>query len=228
MIILAVDTAGPMCAACIYDGARDHTIASVSKDIGRGHAEHLPAVVSDVLKKAAFSFEQITHIAVTIGPGSFAGIRVGISYCRALALALDIPVTGVSSLQAMAFGVSSETDKDTLCMLDARRGEVYLSAASPSGTVLIAPKAVSYEDALKVVSSKKYAICGNGIFPVKDLTEDGLSALEFMHTNAYPEIEIVAKLALNQLKDGKVLAPRPQYLRQADAKPNENFALSRA
>lgn len=228
MIILAVDTAGPICAACLYDGERDQAIASVSKNIGRGHAEHLPSVVSDVLDQAGLSFEQITHIAATTGPGSFAGIRVGISYCRALALALNIPSTGVGSLQAMACGVSSETGKNTLALLDARRGEVYLSATDPTSDILIEPNAMSYEDALSIISSGKYLVCGNGILPLKNLTEDGLSGLDLVHENAFPSIETVAKLAVNQLKCDQVLALRPQYLRQADAKPNENFALSRA
>lgn len=228
MIILAVDTAGPACAACLYDGEKIKPIGSISKEIGRGHAEHLPSVITEVLDKAELSFEQITHIAVTNGPGSFAGIRVGISYCRTLALALDIPATGISSLQAIAYGVSSQRGKDTLALLDARRGEVYLSAADPSGAVLVEPKAMSYVDALSVISSGRCVLCGNGIDPIKDLTEDGLSTWEIANSDAHPEIEIVAKLAVNQLKDGKVQAPRPQYLRQADAKPNENFALSRA
>ncbi len=226
MIILAVDTAGPMCAACLYDGELGQATASVSKNIGRGHAEHLPSVVSDVLDQAGLSFEQITHIAATTGPGSFAGIRVGISFCRALALALEIPSTGVSSLQAMAYGVSSETGKNTLALLDARRGEVYLSAIDPSGAILIEPKAATYRQAQPIVASGKYVICGNGILPVKEVIEGGLSVLDVAHENAFPNIQTVAKLAVNQLKCDQVLALRPQYLRQADAKPNENFALS--
>ena len=228
MIILAVDTAGPMCAACLYDGELGQAIASVSKNIGRGHAEHLPSVVSGVLDQAGLSFEQITHIAATTGPGSFAGIRVGISYCRALALALEIPSTGVSSLQAMAFGVSSETGKNALALLDARRGEVYLSATDPTGAILIEPKAATYQEVQLIVATGKYVICGNGILPVKELVEGGLTELDVAHENAFPNIQTVARLAVNQLKCDQVLALRPQYLRQADAKPNENFALSRA
>lgn len=228
MIILAVDTAGPMCAACLYDGESDQSIASISKNIGRGHAEHLPYAIQNVLDDAKLSFENITHIAVTIGPGSFAGIRVGIAYCRTLALALDIPATGVSSLNAICFGVSQALNKDTLALLDARRGEVYLSALDASGATILEPQAMSYEDALLKISDKQFVVCGSGVEPVVKLSEDELSDLEIMHENAFPEIETVARLALNQIKDGITNELRPQYLRQADAKPNENFALDRA
>ena len=217
-----------MCAACLYDGESDKPIASISKNIGRGHAEHLPFVIQAVLEEAKLSFENITHIAVTIGPGSFAGIRVGIAYCRTLALALDIPATGVSSLNAICFGVTHALNKDTLALLDARRGEVYLSALDASGSTLLEPQAMSYEDALLKVSSKQFVLCGSGVEPVLNLSENEISNLEIAHENAFAEIEMVAKLALNQIKDGITHELRPQYLRQADAKPNENFALDRA
>ncbi|MEP2980005.1 MAG: tRNA (adenosine(37)-N6)-threonylcarbamoyltransferase complex dimerization subunit type 1 TsaB [Lentilitoribacter sp.] len=228
MIILAVDTAGPMCAACLYDGESEKPIAAISKEIGRGHAEHLPSVIQDVLDQAALTFKDITHLAVTIGPGSFAGIRVGISYCRALALALKIPATGISSLNAMAYGVLPTSKKDALAVLDARRGEVYLSALSASGEAIIEPKALTYEDALPVISSGQFILCGNGILPIKEIENDAFSEIEIAHENAFPEIEMVAKLAVNLIKDDIVQAMRPQYLRQADAKPNVNFALDRA
>lgn len=228
MIILAVDTAGPMCAACLYDSEREKPIAAISKEIGRGHAEHLPSVIQDVFDQAALTFKDITHLAVTIGPGSFAGIRVGISYCRALAFALKIPATGISSLNAMAYGVIGETKKDALAVLDARRGEVYLSALNASGEARIEPQALSYHDALPIMSSGQFILCGNGITAVKEMDIEAFSEIIIAHEIAFPEIEMVAKLAVNLIKDGIVQALRPQYLRQADAKPNVNFALDRA
>jgi tRNA threonylcarbamoyladenosine biosynthesis protein TsaB len=228
VIILAVDTAGSMCAACLYDGESEKPIAAISKEIGRGHAEHLPSVIQDVLDQAKLTFKDITHLAVTIGPGSFAGIRVGISYCRALALALKIPATGISSLNAMAYGVIYETKKDALAILDARRGEVYLSALNASGEALIEPKALSYEGALPILSSGQFILCGNGLTPVREIDNRVFSEIKIVNEKAFPEIEMVAKLAINLIKDGIVQELRPQYLRQADAKPNVNFALDRA
>jgi tRNA threonylcarbamoyladenosine biosynthesis protein TsaB len=228
VIILAVDTAGSMCAACLYDGESEKPIAAISKEIGRGHAEHLPSVTQDVLDQAKLTFKDITHLAVTIGPGSFAGIRVGISYCRALALALKIPATGISSLNAMAYGVIYETKKDALAVLDARRGEVYLSALDASGEALIEPKALSYEGALPILSSGQFILCGNGLTPVREIDNRVFSEIKIVNEKAFPEIEMVAKLAINLIKDGIVQELRPQYLRQADAKPNVNFALDRA
>ena len=143
-------------------------------------------------------------------------------------MALDSPATGVSSLNAICFGITKALSKDTLALLDARRGEVYLSALDASSATILEPQALSYEDAFLKISSKQFVLCGNGVEPVMKLSANEISDLDIAHENAFPEIETVAKLALNQIKDGITYELRPQYLRQADAKPNENFALDRA
>lgn len=227
MIILAVDTAGPICAACIFDGTQKKNLSTFSENIGRGHAEHLPSVVDRVLHDAQLSFDKITHLAVTEGPGSFAGIRVGISFVRALALGLKKPALGVSSLKAMAYSVARQHNQDAMALLDARRGEVYLSATNESGDTVIEPSAVKLDDAVDMVIAQKMIICGNGVEPLQDLLNETGEKLVTAHQDASPPIEIVAQIALTQFQSGQYLPPKPQYLRQADAKPQMNFALDR-
>ncbi|WP_313529866.1 tRNA (adenosine(37)-N6)-threonylcarbamoyltransferase complex dimerization subunit type 1 TsaB, partial [Shinella sp.] len=87
MIVLAIDTAGTSCSAALYDSNRDVMLGAAGEDIGRGHAERLMEFVDGALAAAGLDLPAIDRIAVTIGPGSFTGIRVGVAAARGLALA---------------------------------------------------------------------------------------------------------------------------------------------
>ena len=100
MIVLAIDTALDGCAVAIV---RDETtLASISEPMQRGQAERLAPMAREAVEAAGVRLAEIDRIAVTTGPGSFTGVRVGLSFARALALALGIPCVGVSTLEALA------------------------------------------------------------------------------------------------------------------------------
>ncbi|KGF67050.1 O-sialoglycoprotein endopeptidase, partial [Hoeflea sp. BAL378] len=82
MLTLAIDCSARLCAAALHQDEADRILASMSPDIGRGHAEQLPGIVASVLAEAGRQLTQVDRIGVTIGPGSFAGIRVGVSFAR--------------------------------------------------------------------------------------------------------------------------------------------------
>ncbi|MET0357853.1 MAG: tRNA (adenosine(37)-N6)-threonylcarbamoyltransferase complex dimerization subunit type 1 TsaB, partial [Pararhizobium sp.] len=75
MIVLAIDTAGTACNVALYDAARDVTLSTAGADIGRGHAEQLMGFIDEALASAGVAMDKVDRIAVTIGPGSFTGIR---------------------------------------------------------------------------------------------------------------------------------------------------------
>ncbi|MGQ3295635.1 MAG: tRNA (adenosine(37)-N6)-threonylcarbamoyltransferase complex dimerization subunit type 1 TsaB, partial [Shinella sp.] len=102
MILLAIDTAGTGCYAALYDTDQDTILGAAGADIGRGHAERLMDFVDAALDAAGMTLQDIGRIAVTVGPGSFTGIRVGVAAARGLALALGVPAVGVSTLAALA------------------------------------------------------------------------------------------------------------------------------
>ncbi len=140
MLLLAIDTAGPACAVALLRG-EDGTaeiLARSSEAIGNGHAERLMPMIEAALAEAGVAFADLDRIAVTTGPGSFTGVRVGVAAARGLALALDIPAVGIGSLDALAFPEVRGRDSGTVvAALDAKRGEIYALAKDiGSGTTL--------------------------------------------------------------------------------------------
>src|ERR1700709_462807 len=99
MIVLAIDTCFNRCAACLYDSATDAVLAGESLIMERGHAEALAPLVQRVFARAGTT---IDRIAVTTGPGTFTGLRIGLSFARAFGLAKNIAVIGLDTLHAVA------------------------------------------------------------------------------------------------------------------------------
>jgi tRNA threonylcarbamoyladenosine biosynthesis protein TsaB len=128
MICLALDTALDACsAALLRDGV---VLAEETRDIGRGHAEVLMAVVETVLDGARLGILDCDRFAVTVGPGSFTGIRVGLAAARGFAVAAGRPVVGVSTLEALAADAGAAGP--VLAVIDARRDEVYAGLFGPT------------------------------------------------------------------------------------------------
>lgn len=218
MIVLALDTAGVDCAAALYDSGRDTVLGEASDLIGKGHAEHLMGIVDRVLKHADMKLAMVERIAVTIGPGSFTGIRVGVAAARGFALALNIPTVGITTLETMAAAQREKTPgRPVLAAMDAKRGEIYLQSFSADGAALDEPRAVTIEEAKIIAATFAGEITGSATPLLKpDATGE--------HANEFP-ISIVARLgAAADPGSGK---PKPLYLRGPDAKPQAGFAIAR-
>ena len=102
MKILAVDTALGACSVALLSG--DKILAHSFEEMARGHAERLAPMVQETMAKAGIAFSDIDRLAVTTGPGTFTGQRVGLAFMRGLRIALKKPLTGVTTLEAMAAG----------------------------------------------------------------------------------------------------------------------------
>jgi len=99
MLVLGINTVADVCEAALCDGAL--VVARVAETMTQGHDARLAPVVHQVMAEAGVDFAQLDRVAVIVGPGSFTGVRVGVSFARALALALEIRAVGVSSLEAL-------------------------------------------------------------------------------------------------------------------------------
>jgi tRNA threonylcarbamoyl adenosine modification protein YeaZ len=222
MKILAIDTAANLCAACVFDTEAGELGRSVL-DLGRGHAEHLMAVIEVALTNAGSSYADLDRIAVSVGPGSFTGIRVGVAAARGLAVALKIPSLGVIVLDALAEEARPEhPGREVLALIDARREQLYLARYDASGMRVLGPAIAGAEEAARQ-ADRDIVLTGSAADTVASAMGGGDIAIAGRAATA--DIATYARLAARQ-GVGET-PPRPLYLRDADAKPQEGFAVAR-
>ncbi|MCQ8782177.1 tRNA (adenosine(37)-N6)-threonylcarbamoyltransferase complex dimerization subunit type 1 TsaB [Mangrovibrevibacter kandeliae] len=222
-LLLAIDTSGASCAVCLYDATRDVVRAARAPEIGRGHAERLMPLIDEVLAEAGTSYGAIGRIAVTVGPGSFTGLRVGVAAARALGLALGAPSVGVTTLEALAAPHAGAAP--VLAVQDAKRGEIYAALYDRDGAEVRAPAALT-PDALAAFvdpAGERLRIVGSGAaIAFERLGPEGVA---FVDAQARVAIADVARIGAVREASAP---PRPLYLRGADAKPQAASGLRAA
>jgi tRNA threonylcarbamoyladenosine biosynthesis protein TsaB len=151
MKILAMDTAAAACSVAIWDEGR--VIAHDFQEMARGHAQELLPIIQAVLKTAQLKIEDLDALAVTIGPGAFTGLRIGLATARGFAVAASLPVIGVTTLEALSHAVSLEARTGTvlLACLDAKRADIYAQAFDERGNPLSQAVAQLPEDLCSLI-----------------------------------------------------------------------------
>src|SRR5262252_4449145 len=150
MRVLAIDTALEACSAAVLDTARTEIVAAESRVMARGHAEALIPMIARVMAASRIEFNELDRIAVTIGPGSFTGVRVGIAAARGIALAAGKPAIGLTTLAAFtAPHVAAGFAGTVVPVIDARHGHVYMQVFGPGGRAAIAPRLATLRDAVE-------------------------------------------------------------------------------
>src|SRR5947208_1647313 len=163
MRILAIDTALGACSAAVLDLDRGGITASETVAMTRGHAEALLPLVARVMDLADVEFAELDRIAVTTGPGSFTGLRVGLSASRGIALAAGKPAIGLSTLAGFAAPLIAEDDAShVVAAIDARHDNVYLQVFGAGGRTLVAPRIASLRDAVRAAMTGPARIVGSG------------------------------------------------------------------
>ena len=122
MLLLAFETSAKSCSAALHDGKG--LLAESYQNSGLTHSQTLMVMAEDLLKVCGKSAADVTHLAVAAGPGSFTGVRIGVSAAKGFAWGAELPVYGVSTLEAMALGLGV-MDGHICCCMDARRKQVY-------------------------------------------------------------------------------------------------------
>lgn len=217
MILLVLDTSGVDCSAALYDSAAGCLMASRTERLGKGHAERLPGMVEDILGEARVTLQQVGLIGVTVGPGSFTGIRTGVAAARGFALALGVPAVGISTLAVLAADWRDENGANpVVAAIDAKRGEIYAQAFGADGHPLGEPQALDLDGFRDLVRQAGGAVTGSAAGLLADPPRAG-------DGDAFPALAL-ARLSVAAPVGDK---PKPLYLRAPDAKPQAGFALSR-
>ncbi len=198
-IILAFDTSAAHCAAALLSG--DRILRAETQEMAKGQAEALFPLLQEILSETGIAWQNLTALGVGVGPGNFTGIRISVSAARGLALALNIPAVGVSTLEALA----EDHDGPCIALCDARRGAVY---AQGFDGISLPPQQVSAEDFRE--------LCDR--YP--DIPLISAKALEGLPTRAphLPLAEAIARVTAQRAVPN-LPPPAPLYLRAADAAP---------
>ncbi len=207
-MLLAFDTATPLVTVALHDGER--TVVEHTSEVPMKHAEHLAPLIARSLQDAGLVRQDLTAVAVGVGPGPFTGLRVGIVTARTLGLVLEIPVYGVCSLDAIALEVvgTAVAPGRFLVATDARRKEVYLASYDSAGQRLEGPVVTRPAE---VATTALVAGAGPELYPD-----------DFPHAIApnRPSAAWLATAVSAELVD--LLDPEPLYLRRPDAVAGAN------
>jgi tRNA threonylcarbamoyladenosine biosynthesis protein TsaB len=208
MLVLGLDTCLASCSVAVLDG--DRALAHASETMARGHQERLAPMAEQVMRQAGLGFGDLDRIGVTVGPGSFTGLRVGVAFAKGLATALARAAVGLGTLEALA----AEAEGLVFAAVDARRGQLYLQGFE-DGRPLMAPDALPVETAAARVTElslgRPFTLVGSGAPLLADLAP----AARLIPV-AGADARRVARLAADRAPN----ALRPLYLRAPDARPS--------
>jgi tRNA threonylcarbamoyladenosine biosynthesis protein TsaB len=226
MLILAIDCALDACATAVLDSDSDIVVASETRIMTRGHAEALMPLIARVMDNAAVEFSGIDRIAVTVGPGSFTGLRVGIAAARGIALAAAKPAVGLTTLAGLAAPYIAQDDNaPVLAAIDARHDHVYMQMFGPGGRTLVAPRIAPLREAVRAATRGPAHIVGSAAALVAAAWPDNEPPPASVDPRGAPDISWIARLGA-AAASGEDL-PTPLYLRPPDAQPQAAARLPR-
>ena len=211
MKVLAVDTALGACSVALLEGKQ--TLAHIFEAIDRGHAERLAPMVEEAMRAADMEFSALARLAVTVGPGTFTGQRVGLAFMRGLRLALKIPLVGTTTLEIMATQAAAETGLSKAAAIhDARRDEAYL-LLKDGADVVLQPVVLPFAQAVERIGAfGPCALAGTGAAAAFE----SLGERYNLSSVRQPDALWVARQA-QRMPEPKAV-PGPLYLRAPDAK----------
>lgn len=239
MILLAFDTAQGALSAALFDaGGRGEPVllSHLFEVRSRGHAERLLPVLEEVLSEAGTGFADLDALAVTIGPGTFTGLRVGLAAARGVALARKLPCVGVTTLEAVAEPVGLHGNERLAVSFDARREEVYFQIFEQNQQLVtdpaLLPLEIAAENAAQHSAAAKLFLVGSGTpLLAERLLPLGVEALP-VETRGEPDACAVGRIAIRRIREQGLDAfrqpPAPLYIRAPDAKLPGGLTLEEA
>jgi tRNA threonylcarbamoyl adenosine modification protein YeaZ len=226
MRVLAIDTALAACAAAVLDTHQAAVLAHEAITMTRGHAEAVMPLIARVMDQADIEFSSLDRIAVTVGPGSFTGLRVGLSAARGIALASGKPAIGLTTLAAFAAPLIAQDDQTAVvAAIDARHDHVYLQVFGAGGKTVVPPRIAPLKEAVQLASGAPARIVGSGATLIAAQWPDSEPPPMLVEQLEAPDIGWIARLGA--AADDDYGPPKPLYLRAPDAKPQDSARLPR-
>lgn len=221
MIVLGIETATMTGGLALIDDEK--LISEYTLNMKTTHSSRLMPALYWMLKDASLDKDQINGIAVSIGPGSFTGLRIGLATAKGLAMGLNIPFVTVPTLDALANN-ATYSDHQICPVLDARKKEVYFAFYRYEDNILTrkSPYQVISPDALIDQINEKTVMLGDGLNVYGELFKEKLIDLALFVNNSQrlPRASVIAELGLSKLKAGEfadLASSEPLYIRRADA-----------
>ncbi|MCB9983224.1 MAG: tRNA (adenosine(37)-N6)-threonylcarbamoyltransferase complex dimerization subunit type 1 TsaB [Rhodospirillales bacterium] len=210
--ILALDTALGGCNAAVVAGERE---AVRCEAMVRGQAEHLVPFAQEVMAEAGLSYAALDAVLCTVGPGAFTGLRIAMSAAQVFGLSLDIPVIGVTTLQALALNYVAEHGKACSVILETKRSDFYVQDFDAAGQAISEARAMVGSDLVKALHEDSVFI-GDGaqrfLFENNVLRRDVNEGFDLI------DLAMVARTLCDHGLEGQIFKcdPQPVYLRDAD------------
>lgn len=221
MNLLAIDAACSACSAALLQD--DAITAHCYRAMQRGHVEALMPMVATVLHESGAAYAQLHMVAVTVGPGSFTGLRAGLAAARGIALALDLPLVGVTTLETVAFAAARDTENvpdgaALVVALETRRADLYLQCfaldLAPKGD----PVSILPQDAAAILPDGPLVVAGDGAARLHAALANPARVVEITPGPGLPDARDVARIAAGRVgAEGmasmtKQSPPAPVYL----------------
>lgn len=197
MKILTFDTSTDTMYITISEDGNVELFKTIKSTKNQYNSAFLIPAIIELLKEKNLTMDNIDAVGVNLGPGSFTGIRVSATVARVIGQNLNIPIVGIPSLQV--YSLLNNTQKNCLCLLDAKKGKAYLGIYTTEGDEIQAPEAVDYDKALEIAKSEDYFIISDKIMQEK-LKNSGLESLNLNEIEHNFGIEL-AKLTCRKLKN---------------------------
>ena len=216
MLVLGMDTSLRACSVALVNRASGEVLSHRREVMERGQAEALPDMVDAVMMEAGDPYETLSIVATTRGPGSFTGVRIGLSFARALATALEIPITSMTTLEAIARNVKHNPERlPIVSVIDARREELYLQVFDADFAPITEALLTPVKETAAHLPPGPCLLVGTGAELVADEGHDCLPA----EADPLPDAELVALHA--PVEPLPAEPPEPLYLRPPDARPQK-------
>ncbi len=209
--ILCFDTALGGVSVGVFTQDGRHAVRQV--ETLRDQAAILVPLINAALEEVSLSYQDVGRIVTTIGPGSFTGLRIGLSTARSLGLALGMPVVGISTLQACA---AMHRGQDVLCVLETKRKDFYLQAFDADGNAQTEPLALTAEEIETQVTGGPYLLVGDAGIRFEEAMPE---SWKVKHLQGRTDLTLIDPASLAELgaqADPETARPDPLYLRGAD------------